>query len=233
MPALMAAAPRQVQRGRRVHMAGVPPVPGSGSPGQATCIAGARWLSLFCCQEGVTPLSHPTQDASDYRYSEAGLRTWRCIWLTGKNCLCVPQTPARNNERTLAAVLRCLALQISCSAASRSTSLESDEGSPTASQAASKKETKGPMPAGLFWRKHRVSTPQGGLFGQDSDSSDEASQQSSAWGQADSAAMETHRVAVSSEEALWHGEEGVLAACSSDWLLAAHAGRSELPAGVF
>ena len=138
----------------------------------------------------------------------------------------------QQNERTLAAFLRCLAWRISCSAASRSTSLESDEGSPTAFQAASKKETKGPMPAGLFWRKHRVSTPQGGLFGQDSDSSDEASQQSPAWGQADSAAVETHRVAVSSEEALWHGDEGVLAACSSNWLLAAHVWRSEMPAGV-
>eukprot|EP00891_Asterochloris_glomerata_P004095 jgi/Astpho2/4095/Aster-01241 len=59
--------------------------------------------------------------------------------------------------------------EMSISAASRSTLLESDEGSPTASQAAGKQETEGPMPAGLFWRKHRVSTPQGGLFGLDSD----------------------------------------------------------------
>ena len=78
------------------------------------------------------------------------------------------------------------------------------------------------MPAGLFWRKHRVSTPQGGLFGLDSDNSDEASQLSPAGGQADSAAVEMHRVAVRSEEALWHGDEGVLAACQSSLLLAAY-----------
>ena len=116
------------------------------------------------------------------------------------------------NERTLAAFLRCLALQMSTSAASRSTLLESNEGSPTASQSASKKETEGPMHAGLFWRKHRVSAPQGGLFGLDSDNHDEASQLSPAW-QADSATVNLQEVAVSSEEALWHGDEGVLVAC--------------------
>ena len=104
---------------------------------------------------------------------------------------------------------------MSISAASRSTLLESDEGSPTASQAADKQETEGPMPAGLFWRKHRVSTPQGGLFGLDSDNIGETSQLSPAWGQADSAAMETQRFAARSEEALWHGDKVVLAACQS------------------
>ena len=126
-----------------------------------------------------------------------------------------PVTPRQQNAGTPAAFLRRPALQMSTSAASRTSSLESDEGSPTASQAASKKETEGPMPAGLFWRKHRVSVPQGGLFGLDYDSSDETSQPSPAWPrQADSAAVDMHTVAVRSEEALCHGDEGVLAACS-------------------
>ena len=128
-------------------------------------------------------------------------------------CLSAPFDSCQQKGRTPAAFLRCLALQTSTSAASRSTSLESYEGSPTASQAASKQETEGPMPAGLFWRKHRVSTPQAGLFGLDSDSSDETSQLSSAWGQADSAAVELRKVSVRSEEALGDGDEGVLTAC--------------------
>eukprot|EP00891_Asterochloris_glomerata_P004096 jgi/Astpho2/4096/Aster-01240 len=122
----------------------------------------------------LTLAGNPVAEEDNY-HSEVG-SSWSCpgtsapdTWsaeLAGEISISDDDSPQQTQRGGSSGAV---AGQMSISAASRSTLLESDEGSPTASQAAGKQETEGPMPAGLFWRKHRVSTPQGGLFGLDSD----------------------------------------------------------------